>query len=68
MKKVKLFFCFVPIYLFTMFTTSFAQAPEVLWTKDLGESPSNCGYAVFETPDNGFMIGAYTSDAGQRDF
>lgn len=45
-----------------------AQAPEVLWMSDIGESASNCGYAVYETPDNGFMIGGFTTDAGQRDF
>lgn len=68
MKKVFIPFYLVPIYLFTVLTSSFAQAPEVLWTQELGESPSNCGYSVYETPDNGFMIGGFTVDAGKRDF
>jgi len=68
MKKVLIPFYLCTIFLLAIFTSGYTQAPEVLWMKDLGESSSNCGYAVYETPDNGFMIGGFTTDAGQRDF
>lgn len=60
--SIILFYFFLPLGFIK------AQAPEILWMNDLGESSSNCGYAVYETPDNGFMIGGFTTDAGQRDF
>jgi hypothetical protein len=68
MKKILIPFYLFVTFLLAIYSSVLAQAPDVLWMKDLGESSNNCGYAVYETSDNGFMIGAYTVIEGQRDF
>ncbi len=60
----------VKIFLFLFLPTSMvmAQAPDILWTKSIGESESQVAYAVFPTGDGGFMLGGYITSTGYRDF
>ncbi len=45
----------------------FAQAPDTLWTKSIGESGSQIAYSVIPIEDGGYMLGGHTT-AGNYDF
>lgn len=55
------------LFIFLPISIVFAQAPDTLWTKSIGESGSQVAYSVFPTSDGGFMLGGYVS-SGYSDF
>ena len=41
---------------FFLHTTTFAQAPEIQWTKTFGDSLDDRGYSVRQTSDGGYIV------------
>lgn len=48
------------VFLFSFLINDlFAQAPDTLWTKSIGDAGSESAFNIFEMDDGGFVIGGY---------
>lgn len=48
-------------------TPIYAQPPDTIWTRSIGDAGDQSAFSVIQTEDSGFILGGYTSGTGTRD-